>query len=202
MAEYYMLNKPSGCITACRHPRHNTVMDCFPEELKDNLFHVGRLDRDTEGLLILTDDGKFCKWLLDPESLVEKRYFFWALGDINQEECEAISSGIDIYGDGNRITSPARIEILERCTIREIGRNLTKWIDRYSLEHPHVRCFSGILTITEGKKHQVKRMLRHFGHKVIYLKRVSMGHIILDENLKPGEYRRLTPDEIDSVRIL
>ena len=201
MAEYYMMNKPSGCLTACRHPRHSTVMDCFPDELRDNLFHVGRLDKDTEGLLILTDDGKLCKWLLDPDSLVEKRYFFWALGDINQESCDAICSGIDIYGDGNSLTAPAHIEILKRCTISDIERNLSVWIDRYSLEHPHIRCFSGILTITEGKKHQVKRMLRHFGHRVIYLKRVSIGPINLDENLLPGEYRKLSQSELDSIGI-
>ena len=191
-----MMNKPSGCLTACRHPRHSTVMDCFPDELRDNLFHVGRLDKDTEGLLILTDDGKLCKWLLDPDSLVEKRYFFWALGDINQESCDAICSGIDIYGDGNSLTAPAHIEILKRCTISDIERNLSVWIDRYSLEHPHIRCFSGILTITEGKKHQVKRMVRYTGAKVLYLKRTAICGLVLDENLGKGEYRPLSEEEL------
>ena len=196
MAEYYMLNKPRGCISACRDARSAVVMDSFPEDARDRLFHVGRLDRDTEGLLIVTDDGALCNRLMMPEHKVEKTYFFYALGDMSDENRALLESGIDISGNGSELTAPARLRVLERTTLGSITDFLSETELKNARKRPNLPVFSGLLTITEGKKHQVKRMLGYFGCKVVYLKRISIGALSLDESLKPGEYRRLCEEEL------
>lgn len=196
MAEYYMLNKPRGCISACRDARHKTVLDCFPEESRDRLFHVGRLDKDTEGLLIVTDDGRLCNDLMMPEGRVKKTYFFWALGSLSNEEKTRLEGGVTIYRERDFITSPAEIEIFDLAELRDIRSLLSEDDVKRSNRRGAHPVFSGIITITEGKKHQVKRMLGNAGCRVVYLKRVSIGALVLDNALAPGEYRELSAEEI------
>ena len=196
MSEYYMFNKPGGCITARRDPRHKTVMDYFPEEKRDTLFPVGRLDKDTEGLLLVTDDGVFNYNLLTPEREVPKTYFFWVKGRPSEEEISDIESGVKIYKNHDFETSPSKIEISAESTIGEIKELLSGEALKLSRRKPTLPVTSGYITITEGKKHQVKRMLMSAGCKVIYLKRTRIGDLSLDEGLPKGAYRPLTEEEL------
>ena len=202
MLEYYIFNKPRGCITARRDPRHKTVMDYFPDEKREELFPVGRLDRDTEGLLLVTNDGRLCYDLLTPQKLVEKTYFFWALGELNEEEKNKIESGVNIYKNDSFVTSPAKIKIISASTIKEIEEKLSSEDKKLAKRRPSLSVFSGEITITEGKKHQVKRMIGYAGCRVVYLKRLSVAGLVLDEKLDTGCYRELTEDEISKLRKL
>ena len=200
MNEYYMFNKPGGCITARRDPRHKTVMDYFPEEKRDILFPIGRLDKDTEGLLIVTDDGPLFYNLMLPEHKVNKTYFFWAKGTITDEKIADLESGAAIYPDKSILTAPAKFSLLEVKTLLEIKHLLSEEDEKLTRKKGETPVFSGLLTITEGKKHQVKRMLKYAGCKIVYLKRVAIGDLLLDESLLPGEYRALTDDEIGILK--
>ena len=177
--EYWMLYKPAGCVSATEDRRFPTVVDLLPESAGKDLFPVGRLDRDTEGLLLLTNDGKLAHFLLSPRRHVDKTYYAEVDGRATEQTKKAFREGVDI---GTReeplVTMPADLEILEA------GRDLSR-----------VR-----LTIREGKFHQVKRMFHAQGMEVVYLKRESMGPLRLDESLKPGEYRPLTEEEIKRLK--
>ena len=196
-----MLYKPRGLVSACTDSGCETVMSCFEECEREGLFHVGRLDKDTEGLILITDDGDLCFRLMRPEFKVKKKYYFIALGDINDGKAEILEGGAAIYRDPDKLTAPARLEILSRGKRKDIEHLLNykdgKKSDRRS-EFPTV---SGYLTITEGKKHQVRRMLKSVGCHIVFLKRLSIGEICLDEGLKPGEYRALTDVELASVGV-
>ena len=194
--EYYVFNKPRGCITARRDERHKTVMDYFPEEMRDRIFPIGRLDKDTEGMLIFTDDGPLFYDLMQPDKKVSKTYFFWAKGNITEEKIRELRAGAAIYPDKSILTSPAKLEILERRALIDIKHLLTDEDEKLTRKKGETPVFSGLLTITEGKKHQVKRMIKYAGCKVVYLKRVAIGALSLDENLKLGEYRSLTDKEL------
>jgi 16S rRNA pseudouridine516 synthase len=175
-------------------------MDLFPEEMRDTHFAVGRLDKDTEGLLLITDDGVLTHKLLSPESKVSKTYFFWAEGALDEEKLGELTRGVKIFRNREDKTAPAKIEILEHKTVGEIEEPIdydTARVGTRRLLRPAV---SGLVTITEGKKHQVKRMIRYAGAKVIYLKRLSMATLALDPELPKGEYRPLTEGEISSLR--
>lgn len=197
---YYMFNKPVGCVTARRDARHKTVMDYFPEEDRDILFPVGRLDRDTVGLLLVTDDGMLCLNLMRPETHVTKTYLFAAKGEMSDDNVTRLEGGIKISSVGESLTMPAELEIIKRATLGEIPEYLNEENRRIAASRPDLPAFVGRLTITEGKKHQVKRMIRHFGAKVIYLKRENIGGVPLDESLAEGEYRPLTEEEIDRLK--
>ena len=200
MSEYYMLHKPRGCVTARRDDRHKTVMDYFPEEKRDILFPVGRLDRDTEGLLLVTDDGALCYDLLMPEKHVTKTYFFWAQGILSEEKIREIEGGVNIYRNCEEPTAPAEITITGQSTMRAIKDLLCEDDSKVSNRRGDLPVTSGIIRITEGKKHQVKRMIRYGGCRVVYLKRLAMGSLALDESLAPGEYRPLTEDEVTALK--
>ena len=172
---YYMLNKPAGVITASRDERHGTVLELFPESLRRGLFAVGRLDKDTEGLLLLTDDGALAHDLLAPKKHVDKVYFARTDGALDDADCKAFVQGITL-GDGLECL-PAKLEILKSDAQSE-----------------------ALITIHEGKFHQIKRMLASRGKPVVYLKRLSMGSLTLDEGLSKGEYRLLTAEEIKNLR--
>ena len=197
---YYMFNKPSGCITARRDARHKTVMDYFPEELCDKIFPVGRLDKDTEGLLLFTDDGQFNFNLLSPKFGKTKTYFFYAKGVPDEEKLSEIQNGISIYKDSDFVTSPAKVEITERKTLVEIKEFLDEENKNLANKKGELPVVGGYITITEGKKHQVKRMIRYTGPKVVYLKRVDISGVSLDETLKKGEYRPLRESELEILR--
>lgn len=169
--EYYMLNKPAGVISATEDKREKTVIDLITEKKRKDLFPVGRLDRDTEGLLLISNDGELAHRLLSPSKHVDKVYYAKIDGKITIEDVEAFQQGVDIGEE--KLTRPAKLRILKSGTQSEIE-----------------------LTICEGKFHQVKRMFQAVGKEVVYLKRLQMGTLILDESLKPGEYRELTEQEI------
>lgn len=195
---YYMFHKPQGCITARKDINTKTVLDFFEDTDMDGIFHVGRLDKDTEGLLLFTNDGEFEHHLMCPEKHVDKKYFFIALGSLSEEDVNKIENGLYI-GQGEKITKPAKLEIIkygefeefEEMNIRDFYKAKT---DRY--KQPVI---SGHLTISEGRKHQVKRMLKAVGCYVIYLKRVAIGNLILDETLEKGKYRALTEHEVEKL---
>ena len=193
---YYMFNKPSGCITARRDPRHKTVMDYFPEELRDRLFPVGRLDKDTEGLLLVTDDGQFNFHLLSPQFGKKKTYFFYAMGIPDEKKLAELSNGVKIYSSRDDLTAPAEVKITEKTNLRGIKEYLSETDETLATRKGDVAAVGGYITITEGKKHQVKRMIRYTGAKVLYLKRVSISGIELDENLEKGKFRPLTDEEL------
>lgn len=169
---YYMLHKPAGVITATEDKKESTVMDILREEKVKNLFPVGRLDKDTEGLLLITDDGELAHNLLSPKKHVDKEYLVKVRDSISEEDCRKLSEGVDI-GD-EKPTAPAKVE---RVAEKEI-----------------------LLTIREGRFHQVKRMLQAVGNEVLYLKRLSMGSLRLPEDLKKGAYRPLSEEEIYKIK--
>ncbi|MBO5945100.1 MAG: pseudouridine synthase [Clostridia bacterium] len=200
MPEYYILNKPQGVITARRDPRHPTVMDLFPEEKREVLFPVGRLDKDTEGLLIITDDGRLNASLLSPQHHVKKTYLFYALGTLSEEVREEIEEGIKLYPTREVHSLPAEVTILGTLPISAIKEKLSPNDTKRSNRRPDTPVIYGTVTVTEGKKHQVKRMLMYGGCRIVYLKRLSMGNLTLDEALLPGEYRSLTEGELSLLR--
>lgn len=173
--EYYLFHKPAGCVTATEDAMHKTVMDYLTDTARSDLFPVGRLDIDTEGLLLITNDGALAHELLSPAKHVEKTYYARIEGKVTEEDVVLFEKGVDI-GEG-KLTKPGRLNILKSDAISEIE-----------------------LTITEGKFHQVKRMFEAVDKKVIYLKRISMGNLKLPEDLKAGEYRALTEVELETLR--
>ena len=175
--EYYMLNKPAGLVSATEDRRDTTVIDLIKEKKRKDLFPVGRLDKDTEGLLLITNDGDLAHRLLAPKKHVDKVYYAKIDGMVTEEDVKRFAEGIDIGAEEEEMTRPAKLDIMK------------------SAEESEIR-----LTIHEGKFHQVKRMFLAVGKEVTYLKRERMGTLCLDENLKPGEYRLLTEEEIENVR--
>ena len=153
------------------------IYHLIKEKKRKDLFPVGRLDKDTEGLLLITNDGNLAHRLLAPKKHVDKVYYAKIAGMVTEEDVERFAQGIDIGTDEEEMTRPAKLDILK------------------SGEESEIR-----LTIHEGKFHQVKRMFLAVGKEVTYLKRERMGTLCLDENLKPGEYRLLTEEEIENVR--
>lgn len=185
--EYFLLHKPAGCISATEDGREKTVMEFVPSSRK-GLFPVGRLDRDTEGLLLITDDGALAHELLSPKKHVEKTYFARVKGVVTEEDVKAIAHGVDIGEE--RCTLPGKLKILraaqETEDLEEGGKNGAE--------------SEILLTICEGKFHQVKRMMKALGKEVIYLKRISMGPLMLPEDLPKGGCRLLTEEEIRSLK--
>ncbi len=175
--EYYMLNKPQGCVSATSDKEHKTVIDIIESSDKKNLFPVGRLDIDTEGLLLITNNGELAHKLLSPKKHVEKRYYVEVSGILDENDIRKVKEGLDIGEKKN--TLPAEMSDI-----------------KIDIEQGTSSC---ILAIHEGKFHQVKRMMKKLGKTVTYLKRVSMGSLLLDDNLKCGEYRPLTDNEIDKL---
>lgn len=168
---YIMLHKPVGVVSATQDNVSETVLDLITDKQRKDLFPVGRLDKDTEGLLLITNDGELAHRLLSPKKHVDKVYYAKVAGRVSEEDVREFEEGVDIGEES--ITLPAKLRILETADISEIE-----------------------LTIQEGKFHQVKRMFEAVGKEVLYLKRLSMGSLLLDPELKPGEYRDLTEAEL------
>lgn len=196
---YYMLHKPAGCVSARIDREHPTVMEFFPEEARKTLFPLGRLDKNTEGLLLVTDDGKLNRRLLDPDCHVEKKYHLWATGTPTEEMEAAFAQGLWLKGIPQP-TRPARFEVLERGRIEDISGILFPNRRNLLEEDPNMPVFSAHLWLTEGKRHQVKRMLEAVGSCVVALRRVSFGPLRLDEELQPGQYRPLREEEVQLLR--
>ncbi|MED3791663.1 pseudouridine synthase [Niallia alba] len=173
---YLMMNKPPGLISATEDTREETVIDILQiEDSVYNPFPVGRLDKDTEGLLLLTNDGKLAHQLLSPKKHVPKTYFAVIRGEVGEGDIAAFKKGVVL--DDGYLTKPGDLVILKAGETSDIE-----------------------LTISEGKFHQVKRMFESVGKKVIYLKRISMGPLDLDESLELGEYRELTEEEVELLK--
>ncbi len=196
---YYMMNKPQGCITARKDALQRTVMEYFPEELADVLFPVGRLDKDTEGLLLFTNDGQFDQKLMHPKHHASKKYYLFATGELGSEAIDRIESGQLLTGE-DKPTKGAAMTITERGKYEDFEKRFTpKKRFRDNEFNRNRPVFAATLEIYEGKKHQVKRMMLAEGCRVIYLKRFEIGGVKLDESLKPGEYRKLTEAEYDRL---
>lgn len=173
---YLMMNKPAGVLSATEDVAQETVIDLL--EYEDAIyepFPVGRLDKDTEGLLLITNDGQLAHQLTSPKKHIPKTYYADILGEVTEKDVEAFKQGV-ILDDGYE-TKPGKLEIIESGPTSKI-----------------------YLTITEGKFHQVKRMFEAVGKKVTYLKRVQMGPLPLDEDLEVGEYRELSDEEIELLK--
>lgn len=193
---YYMFNKPPHCVTARSDAVHKTVMDYFPAELAEKLHPVGRLDMDTCGLLILTDDGDLDFRIMQPDRHVSKTYFFYAIGTVNAEKKEMLENGITVQGF---TAMPAEFRLIREYRISDLVSYMPdKRRERY-MKNPDGPAFSAALTIHEGKKHEVKRMLEAIGCRIFYLRRESIGSLVLDGSLKEGEYRQLTEQELGSL---
>ena len=170
---YIMMNKPLGVVSATEDGREKTVIDLLPEELQRlELFPCGRLDKNTEGLMLLTDNGSLAHYLLSPKRHVRKKYKFTSKFRLTEETKNALENGVDI---GGYMTKPCEVEILEG---------------------------GGYITLTEGKYHQIKLMLDAVGNKVTSLERLTFGPLSLDPSLDRGEWRYLNDDEIRSIEIL
>lgn len=185
---YYMFYKPFGCVTAHRDARFPVVMDYFRHLQNEKLSPVGRLDRETEGLLLVTDDGAFNQRLIHPAFHVPKTYEFMAMGELDSEKLRILQEGVMLIG-ASRPTQSAQVNVTGRTFLKEVLPGLHPAMQeklKYNLpNHPVV---SGRITITEGRKRQIRRMLKVVGCCVIFLKRVSIGDIVLDPALCPGEF--------------
>ena len=174
---YYMMNKPQGVISATEDPKHKTVLDLMGDYARaKEVFPVGRLDIDTHGLLLLTNDGQLTHALLSPKRHVDKIYLARVDGIMTQEDVETFAQGIPLK---DFTCQPAILELVSLD--REKNQSLVR------------------VTIAEGKFHQVKRMVAYCGKEVVDLQRLTMGTLTLDENLKRGEWRRLTTEELESL---
>lgn len=190
--EYIMLYKPQGVISATEDKRHKTVIDLLSGENRSDLFPVGRLDIDTEGLLLLTNDGDLTHRLLAPGKHVDKVYFARIEGVLPETAVEQMAAGLTLT-DGTPVM-PGKLEILKQWN----DETCTKESETFQDATAGGPAGSEILlTIQEGKFHQVKRMFEALGCHVVFLKRLSMGSLKLDPKLKPGEYRMLTQEELD-----
>jgi len=170
---YLMMNKPAGVLSATRDGRGETVLDLLPPHYaKMGLFPVGRLDKDSEGLLLLTNNGQLAHELLHPKRHVEKRYYVEVDGQLDSRDAAAFAGGMTMLS--GEVFLPAGLELLEKS-------------------------FAAIVTLREGKYHQIKRMLGSLGKPVVYLKRLSMGALVLDESLAAGNFRHLTEAEQENI---
>ncbi len=174
--EYYMMNKPAGVISASEDPKQKTVLDLMPDGHRKDLFPVGRLDRDTVGLLLISNDGALAHRLLSPKSHVDKTYFARVNGQVTQEDVRLFREGLKV--DESLTALPAELKILGS----DAGQSEV------------------LVTIREGKFHQIKRMFLALGKEVIYLKRLSMGPLELDPDLEEGACRPLTQDELAALK--
>lgn len=216
---YYMLHKPAGVVTATEDKKQKTVLDLIDDRTRKDLFPVGRLDRDTEGLLLITNDGQMAHRLLSPKHHVDKVYFARVSGECTEEDVRKFAAGLQV--DEELHALPAELKILrvvqpgnamnsrvaegvgttEKTEITEaveIPENSSDGTASFPEEQPGV--ISEVeVTIREGKFHQIKRMFQAVGKDVVYLKRLSMGPLVLDEKLASGAYRRLTEKEKETL---
>ncbi len=180
---YFMLNKPVGVVSATKDGRSETVLDILKGENVKGLSPCGRLDIDTEGLLLITDDGELIHRLLSPKKHVDKTYEVHIRSSLTQKDIERLEKGVDI-GDKDDLGRPD-YTLPSRVILQEPDED----------GNPVIH-----LIIHEGRFHQVKRMLEAVGNEVLFLRRLSMGSLVLDEDLSPGEYRELTADEVEALK--
>ena len=195
MYRYYMVHKPFGCVTARRDDRHPTVMDWFRDLGNEKLSPVGRLDRETEGLLIITDDGMWNRQMTRPEFHQAKTYEFVVMGDLTPDKAARLEKGVLLNGEDTP-TAPAVITVTGRSTLAETLPTLHPEIQEKTRHNPMDRPVTfGTITITEGRNRQIRRMMKAVRCLVLRLKRVSMGDIVLDESLAPGEWKEISVEK-------
>jgi len=194
--EYFMLNKPAGCVCAVKDASDPVVVDLLPKIRRQDISPCGRLDKDTEGLLILTNDGELIHRLTSPKKKIPKTYLAVLDGSVTDEMIATVAAGVDI-GD-EKPTAPGVLKRYEAtdaelcARVRQVCRSK----EEASGDGDYDICSAAMITLTEGRFHEVKRIFGAFGLKVLYLKRLSMGPIELDPSLKPGECRPLNSYEI------
>ena len=175
---YYMMNKPAGVLSSTEDRKQKTVLDLFLDTHRKDLFPVGRLDKDAEGLLLIMNDGKLAHTLLSPKNHIEKKYYVEIPASLKEEDLEPLRHGIQY--DTDLVAEPAQVQLLSANP------------DKSAVE----------IIITEGKFHQIKKMFLALSENYVVtkLKRISMGALRLDESLSPGEYRKLSPGEIETLK--
>ncbi len=191
-----MMNKPAGVVSATQDNYDRTVIDLIREPWADELFPMGRLDKDTEGLMILTANGKMSHELLSPKKHVEKTYFAVINGGPDEAMAERFREGVDI-GE-KRSTLPAKLSFLEKD--QSPDHFWASGISGQDLERCREDECCVVITITEGKFHQIKRMFASQDREVHYLKRIAMGRLVLDPALESGQYRILTEEELSLLK--
>ena len=194
MYHYYIFHKPAGCITALRDATHPTILTYLGALDMTRLRPVGRLDCDTEGLLILTDDGAYNQYMTHPDRAVEKEYFFWAIGNFTEEKRGKLESGILLNGEEKTAVRPAKLTLVQESKLKKIYDYIRGKQKEHILKNrPDPPVFSGYITVTQGRKHEVKRLLKSIGCYCVYLKRVRMGDVVLPEDLGVGKVQEFTP---------
>ena len=191
MAHYYMFHKPYGCVTARTDARYPTVMDWFRDLGNNSLSPVGRLDRQTEGLLFVTDDGQWNRAMTRPEFQKEKVYTFTVLGDLTSQNVQKLEQGVLLQGDDNP-TAPAKVTVTGHTVLSEHLPHLHPEVQQATCHNraDHPISF-GQITITEGRNRQIRRMMKTVGCVVLELKRISVDGIELDETLQPGQWKEI-----------
>ena len=195
---YIMMNKPAGVISVTEDNHHKTVIDLLNNNYKTyDIFPIGRLDIDTEGLLLLTNDGVLSHNLLSPKKHVDKKYYVKIARPLSESDIKKLENGIKL--EENFITKNAKIEIIKN-NFEKNSENF-EFIENKKTEN-NVKENENLvyITISEGKFHQVKRMFKAVGNEVLYLKRLKMGNLWLDESLELGKYRELTEEELNSLK--
>ena len=188
---YYMFYKPYGCVSTRYDDRYPTVMDYFTELNNEKLSPVGRLDLETEGLLVITDDGAWNQRMTRPEYGKEKCSEFFVLGELTEDKRQRLEQGVTVIGS-DKLTAPARLEITGTTELQYVLPELPEVLQqKYAHNRPFHPVTKGNIVITEGRKRQIRRMMKAVGCLVIYLKRISMGDIVLDPELAPGEWKEI-----------
>ena len=195
---YIMMNKPAGVISATEDNHQKTVIDLLNDEYRTyDIFPAGRLDIDTEGLLLLTNDGVLSHNLLSPKKHVDKKYYVKIARLLSENDIKKLENGIKL--EENFITKNAKIEIIKN-NFEKNSENFEFTEDKKMENNVNKNENLVYITISEGKFHQVKRMFKAVGNEVLYLKRVKMGNLWLDDSLELGEYRELTEEELNSLK--
>lgn len=193
---YYMFHKPFGCVSARRDALYPTVMDYFKELNNPNLSPVGRLDRETEGLLLITDDGQWNQRMCNPKYGKQKRYSFLVLGDLTEEKKMQLEQGVKLIGS-DKLTAPAVVTVGEHLTLQEVQGEIHPEVwEKVKKNRPEMPVTRGEIMITEGRKNQIRRMMKQVNCCVVILKRHSMDGLELDENLAPGQWKELPAPEM------
>ena len=196
---YYVFNKPAGYVTAKADNTNKTIFDFFKDEDSNGMFHVGRLDKDTEGLLLLTNDGEFEHKIMHPKKHIDKTYYFAALGSLDEEHKKLLEQGVYL-GKDEDITKPAKIKVEKFGVYEDFRHEISvKRLNDINSSNYRQPVVFGYLTISEGRNHQVKRMLKTVGCKVVYLKRVAIGGLQLENSLEKGQYRKLAEEDIEKI---
>lgn len=196
-----MFHKPYGCVSARRDTLYPTVMDYFRELDNPNLSPVGRLDRETEGLLLITDDGKWNQRMCNPVYGKKKRYSFLVLGELTEEKKERLEQGIKLIGD-DRLTAPAEVIIGRQCQLFQVQNEIHPRVwEKIEKNRPEMPVTFGEIIITEGRKNQIRRMMKQVNCCVVVLKRLSMGDLELDPALAPGQWKELLPPDMDRAAV-